>query len=179
MDAATVLLLAQLTGSNAPPQAATDPSGFNIGNVTAGTAITKAWPMLPGTPAAGTVYTLDTEFTGTWKSNALGYGVFIGSTFTQITPSVGAPSFSTEIVAGWLRLTVRVLSATTARVALSGAIGGSSSYTAAAENVAITPVSQTLTVAGGDTLSIGCYFGASTAGQGLATYGSTFTTVSG
>ena len=180
MDAAVAYLLASLTGNNTPPQVATDPSSYSSGNVTAATAVTKAWPALPGTPAAGTVYTLETEFTGTWQGNAMAFLVQAGSTWTQFAPSVGAPAFGgSAVVAGWLKLTVRVLTASTARFALAGAIGEtSSSYLPGGASIPLAPLSQTLAVAGGDTIALGVLFGAAAAGQGIATYGSHFTTIS-
>jgi hypothetical protein len=136
--------------------------------------------MAAGTPQAGTVYQLDCELTLTWEANALAFGVLIGGVFTQFIPSVGAPSFSAGAVLGaWLQLKVRVLSATQARFALVGAIGTESSYTPGTQQLSIVPVSQTLTIAAADTVSIACYFGASNASQGVATYGSTFTIING
>jgi hypothetical protein len=180
VDAATVLLLAQLTGANSPPSASTDPSGYNTGNVTSATAFTKAWAMLPGTPVAGTVYEITTEFTGTWEGNALAFGVLVNSTWTQFSPAVGAPSFgSAATVAGWLRLTVRVQNAATARFALAGAIAETaSSWTPGTGQVALAPLSQSLTVSAGATIALACLFGASSAGQGIASYGSALTVLS-
>lgn len=180
MDAATVLLLAQLTGANAPPTVETDPSGFNSGNVTAATAITKAWSMLPGTPVAGTVYRLRTEFTGTWEGNAMAFDVAVAGSWTQFSPAVAAGSFSNgAVIAGWLVLTVRVLTATTARFALAGAVSETAtSVSPGSGSAPLAPLSQTLAVAGGDTLALGVLFGASTSGQGIATYGSDFETAS-
>lgn len=171
-------LAALLTGGNAPPAVSTDPTEITASNPTAATAITKAWSMAAGTPQAGTVYEMSTELTLTWEANALAFGVLVGGTFAQFTPSVGAPSFSAGAVLGaWLELKVRVLSATQARFALMGAIGTESSYTPGTQQLSIVPVSQTLTIAAADTVSIACYFGASNSSQGAASYGSTWTTI--
>jgi hypothetical protein len=133
---------------------------------------------LPGTPQAGQMYRLEAEFTCTFEAIALAFGVLVGGTFTQMIPSVGAPAFSAgAVLGGWLELKVRVLSATQARFALMGAVGTQSSYTPGTQQLSITPVSQTLTIAAGDAVSIACYFGASNGAQGLGTYGSTWTTI--
>lgn len=181
MDSATAYLWASLTGGNAPPSVQTDPTSFSSGNVTTAAPITKAWGMVPGTPQAGQVYQLDTEFTGTWEGNAMAFNVQVGSTWAQFSPAVGAPSWSAStVIAGWLLLKVRILSATTARFALGGAIGETaSSYTPGTGSIALAPLSQTLTVAAGNTIALGVLFGASSAGQGLASYGSDFTTIGG
>ena len=179
MDAATLYLLASLTGANAPPAVQTDPSGYNTGNVTSATAITKAWSIAPGTPVAGAVYRLEVEFTGTWGANAMAVNVQVGGTWTQFAPSVGAPSWTSgTTIAGSLKMTARVLSSTTARIAVAGSIGETgSSYTPGTGSIALALLSQTLTIAAGDTLALGILFGASTAGQGIASYGSDFTTI--
>lgn len=179
MDSATAILLASLTGSNAPVACQTDTTGFSPGNVTSAAAITKAWPMLPGTPAAGTVYMLLTEFTGTWEGHALAWQVNINGAWTQLAPSVGATSWSAATaIAGYLALTVRVLSATTAQFFLGGAIGETgSSVLPGTSTIALTPLSQVLTVAAGDTLELGYLFGITGAGQGVTTFGSTFLTL--
>lgn len=179
MDSATVLLLASLTGGNAPVACSADPTSYNPGNVTTATAFTKFWTMLPGTPSAGTVYMISTEFTGTWQGNALAFAVDVAGTWTSMAPSVGTGAFSSgATIAGWLVLTVRVLSATTARFALAGAIGETaSSVTPGSGSVPLAPLSQTLTVAAADNIALGYLFGASSSGQGLATYGSTFLTI--
>jgi Protein of unknown function (DUF2793) len=180
VDSATVLLLASLTGANAPVACSADPTSYNPGNVTTATAFTKSWTMLPGTPSAGTVYQVTTEFTGTWQGNALAFAAGINGTWTQMNPSAGSGSFSSgATIAGWLALTVRVLSSSTARFALAGAIGETaSSVTPGSGTIALAPLSQTLAVAASDTLALGYLFGASSSGQGLATYGSTFLTIS-
>lgn len=175
-----LFLLASMTGPSAPAVVATDPTQITVSNPTSGTAIVKAWGMVPGTPVAGTVMSIDTELTGTWEGNALAIGVLINGTFTAFTPSVGASSWSAAaVIAGWLRLTVRVLTASTARFAIYGALGETAtSVTPGSGTVALTPVSQTLTVAASDTIALGCLFGASNGSQGVATYGSTFVTIS-
>jgi hypothetical protein len=179
VEAATAFLLASLTGGNAPASVQTDPTEITATNPTTATALTKAWSLLPGTPQAGTVYQMSTELTGTWEANALAFNVEVGGVWIQLNPSVGASSFSAGAVfAAWLNLTIRVLSATTARFALAGAIAETaSSWTASTGQVSICPLSQTLTIAGGDTIALGIYFGASTAGQAAASYGSTWTCI--
>ena len=174
-----LLLLASLTGGNAPPAVQTDPTSITVTNPTTATALTKLWTLLPGTPQAGTVYGLSCEFTGTWEGNALAFNIGIAGTFTQFNPAVGAPSFSAgAVIAEWLNLTVRVLSATTARFALAGAIAETaSSWTPSTGQIAIAELSQTLTIAAGNTIALGVLFGASTAGQAIASYGSTFLTI--
>lgn len=179
MDASTAYLLASLTGVNTPVASQSDATGFSPGNVTTATAMTKAWTMLPGTPAAGTVYHIITEFTGTFEANALAFDVQIGVTWTQFTPAVAASAWSAgQVIAGWLDLTVRVLTATTARVSLKGAISETTtSISSATFQGALAPVSQSLTIAAGTTLTLGYHFGAGNAAQGLATYGSDFITL--
>lgn len=170
--------MALLTGGNAPPAVQTDPTEITASNPVAATAITKSWSMAAGTPQAGTVYQLETEFTCTFEAIALAFGVMVGGTFTQMIPSVGAPAFSAgAVLGGWLELKIRVISASQARFALLGAVGTQSSYTPGTQQLSITPISQTLTIAAADTVSIGCYFGASNASQGIATYGSHFTVI--
>jgi hypothetical protein len=171
-----LLLLASLTGGNAPDICATDATSYSSGNVTTATAVTKAWPLLPGTPQAGTAYELKTEFSGTWEAVAMALNVQVNSTWTQLNPSVGAPSWGTStVIAGWLELAVRVQTATTARFALKGAIGETaSSYTPGSGSIALAPLSQALTIAAASTIALGVYFGSSAAGQGIATYGSTW-----
>jgi hypothetical protein len=171
-------LMALLTGGNAPPGVQTDPTEITATNPTTATAVTKLWTLLPGTPQAGTVYGLSCEFTGTWEANALAFNIGIAGSWTQFNPAVGAPSFSAgAVVAGWLNLKVRVLSPATARFALFGSIAETaSSVTPSTGQVDVTPLSQTLPIAAGDTIALGVLFGASTAGQALATYGSDWTT---
>jgi len=173
--------MALLTGGNAPASIQTDPTEITATNPTTATAITKNWTLLPGTPQAGTVYQLATELTGTGEGNALAFAVSIAGTWIQLNPAVGAPSFSAgAVIAAWLNLTIRVLSATTARFALAGAIAETaSSWTPSTGQIAICPLSQTLTIAAGDTIALGALFGASTAGQALASYGSHFVTING
>jgi len=179
VDSVAALLLASLTGANAPPSVQTDPTEITATNPTTATAVTKLWPLLPGTPQAGTTYQLTCEFTGTWEGNALAFNIGIAGSWTQFNPAVGAPSFSAgAVVAGWLNLKVRVLSASTARFALFGSIGETaSSVTPSTGEVGVTPLSQTLPIAAGNTIALGVLFGASTGGQALATYGSDFTIV--
>jgi hypothetical protein len=178
-SAIELYLMALLTGGNAPASIQTDPTEITATNPTTATAITKSWSLAAGTPQAGTVYGLSTELTGTWEANALAFNVGIAGTFTQLNPSVGAPAFSAGAVfAAWLNLTIRVLSATTARFALAGAIAETaSSWTASTGQVSICPLSQTLSIAAGDSIALGIYFGASTAGQAAASYGSTWTCI--
>jgi Protein of unknown function (DUF2793) len=178
-SAIELYLMALLTGGNAPSADQTDPTEITATNPTTATAVTKSWALASGTPQAGTVYRMSTELTGTWEANALAFAVSIGGTWTQFNPAVGAPSFSAgAVIAAWLNLTVRVLSATTARFALSGAIAETaSSWTASTGQVSICPLSQTLTIAAGDTIALGLLFGASTAGQAAASYGSTWTCI--
>lgn len=179
MEAATALLLAQLTGANAPPVTATDPSSYGNRNLTSPTALTKSWALLPTTPVPGTVYTLDTEFTATWGAEQLALGVLIAGTFSLFSPYVAASAFSdTEILAGWLRLTVRVQTSSTARFAIYGAIAQAQNSTVPGTGIMpVALLSYTLGIAAADTVAIGCYFGASNASQGISTYGSTFTTI--
>lgn len=179
-SAIELYLLGLLTGGNAPPAVQTDATNITQANPTAAAAITKSWGLLPGTPQAGQAYRMETELTLTWEANALAFGVLVGGTFTQFIPSVGAPSFSAGAVLGsWLELRVRVLSASQARFALFGAIGTQSSYTPGTQQLSIVPVSQTLTIAAANTVSIACYFGASNSSQGAASYGSTWTVING
>jgi len=170
-----------LTGGNAPVACQADPTEYSPGNVTAGTAFTKSWSMLPGTPVAGTVYQIDCELTATFEANALAFGVLINGTFTQMNPAISASAFSSgAVLAGWLSLRARVLSATTARVSLRGAVSETtSSVSPGSGSLAYAPLSQTLTVAAADTLAIGYLFGAGNASQGAASYGSTLLTVGG
>lgn len=179
MDAPVAYLLASLTGLNTPVASQTDATSYNPGNVTTATAVTKAWTMLPGTPAAGTCYHIIAEFTGTFEANALAFDVQVNSAWTQFTPAVAAAAWSSgTVIAGWLDLTVRILTATTARFALKGAIGETAtSISSATFQGPLTPVSQTLTIAAADTLALGYHFGASNAAQGIATYGSDFITL--
>jgi hypothetical protein len=175
-------LLAMLTGNNAPPLVATDPSVYNSGNVTAAAAITKAWPMLPGTPVAGTVYSLETEFSGVWGGNAFGFSVQVGTAaWMQFFPSVGSGSFaSAAAIGGAVKLTIRVLSASTARFAIAGTIAETaSSWTPSTGQLAMAQGSSTLAIAAGNTVALGCLFGALTTNQNVTTYGSTFTTIGG
>jgi hypothetical protein len=174
-------LLAMLTGNNAPALVATDPSVYNSGNVAAAAAITKAWPMLPGTPVAGTTYSLETEFSGTWGGNAFGFSVQVGTAaWMQFFPSVGAGSFTSgAAIGGWVKLVIRVLSASTARFALFGGIAETAnSWLPSTGQISMNQGSSTLAVAAGNTVALGCLFGASTSGQEITTYGSTWTTVS-
>jgi hypothetical protein len=172
-----LLLLASLSGPGTPVFAQTDPTAYSPGNVTSAAAITKSWGMLPGAPQAGQVYGIATEFTGTWQSEPLAFQVAVAGAWTQMNPSIGASAFAgAAVIAGWLALTVRVLSATTGRFALAGAIGAvSSAVTPGTETIGLAPLSQTLTIAASDTIALGYLFGSSAAGQGLQTYGSTFT----
>lgn len=184
MDSATAYLMASLTGENAPAQVSTDASSYSPGNITSAGAMTKSWPLLAGTPVAGTVYSLTTEFSGTWEANALAFAVGINNgsstTWTQMNPAVGSSAWAAStVIAGWLSLTVRVLTSTTARVALAGTVSETTtSITPSTGSCGLAPLSQTLTVGAGYTVALGYLFGASNAAQGLATYGSTFTQVS-
>ena len=174
-----LLLLASLTGANAPVACATDPTPFSAPNPVAAAALTKAWPLTPGTPQAGQVYQLATEITATFEANAMAFAVQIGGTFTQISPAVAATAYGAgTILAGWLVLTVRVLSATTARFALAGAVSETTtSVTPSTGSIALAPLSQTLGIAAGNTIALGVLFGASNAAQGAASYGSTFLSI--
>lgn len=178
MDPATVLLLAQLTGANTPPSVQADASTYASGNVTAATAVTKAWGLLPGTPAAGTVYTLETEFSGTWGTQALSFAVQAGATWTTFSPGIGGSSFSSgETIAGWARVTVRILSGTQAQVTVTGtAAQASAPVTPGFGNLVFAPASQQLTVAAGGTVALGVLFAASSSAQTVKTSGSTWTT---
>ena len=171
--------MALLTGGNAPASIQTDPTEITATNPTTATALTKSWSLASGTPQAGTAYQLSTELTGTAEGNAIAFAIAIAGTWTQFNPAVGAPSFSSgAVIAAWLNLTIRVLSATTARFALAGAIAETaSSWTPSTGQIAICPLSQTLTIAAGDTIALGILFGASTAGQAAASYGSTWITI--
>jgi hypothetical protein len=179
VEAGTAYLMAMLTGGNAPVACQTDPTSYTPGNVTAGTALTKAWPMLGSTPVAGTVYELSVDFTATFEGNAMAFGVFVNGAFTQMNPAVAATAFTAgTVLSGWLNLAVRVQSASTARFRLAGAVSETTvSVTPSTGSIAYSPLSQTLTVAAAYTVSIGALFGASTSGQGLATYGSYWTTL--
>lgn len=171
--------MASLTGGNAPVACGTDPTPFSAPNPTTATAITKAWALAPGTPQAGTVYQLDVEFTGTFEANAMAFQVNIGGVWTQMSPAVAATAWSAgTVIAGWLSLRIRVLSATQARFALAGAVSETAtSVTPSTGSAALAPLSQTLTIAAGSTITLGVLFGASNAAQGLASYGSHFLTV--
>lgn len=179
MDAPVAYLLASLTGTNTPVASQSDATSYSPGNVTTATAFTKSWTMLPGTPAAGTVYHIITEFTGTFEANALAFDVQIASTWTQFTPAIAAAAWSAgQVIAGWLDLTVRVLTASTARVSLKGAVSETTtSISSSTFQGPLAPVSQSLAIAAGNTLTLGYHFGASNAAQGLATYGSDFLTL--
>lgn len=162
-----------------PPSAVwTDVSSYSSGNVTAATAITKAWTALSSPPAAGTVYTLDTEFTGTYENNAFSFHALIGGTDHQFLPSVAAGSWSAgTAIGGWLRMTVRVTSPSACTLTLAGAVaetGTSYSPSTGGPPLATVPVTGAA-FAAGDSIQIGVLFGASTAGQNITTYGSTFT----
>lgn len=178
-SAIELLLLAGLTGGNAPASVQTDATNIVASNPTAATAITRTWGMLPGTPQAGQAYGLTAELTGTWEGNAMAFNIAIAGSWTQFSPAVAAGAFSSgAVIAGWLELTVRVLSANQARFALKGAVSETAtSVSPGSGSVALAPLSQTLTVAAGDTLALGVLFGASNGAQGIATYGSDFMTV--
>ena len=178
MEAATAFLLASLTGGNAPASVQTDTTNIVASNPITAAAITKAYSMAPGTPQAGQVYVLEADFTATWESNAMAFQVGIGSpaAWTQMSPAVAAGAFSGgAVLAGWLRLTIRVLSATQARFALAGAVSETvTSVSPGSGSAPLSPLSQTLTVAAGDAIGLGVLFGASSGPQGLGTYGSTW-----
>jgi hypothetical protein len=178
-SALELFLMANLTGGNTPVGCDTDPTSYTVGNVTAMAAITKSWPMLPGTPVAGTVYMLATEFTGTSEESAQAFGVAINGAWTQFNPAVAANVFAAnQVVAGWLQMIVRVLSPSTARFALMGGISETTqSVTTLSGSIAMSPLSQTLTISAGATIALGTLYGASSAGQGTATYGSHWLTI--
>lgn len=179
MDAATALLLASLTGGNAPPAARADPTLYAVGDVTAGTAVTKAWPMLPGTPQAGTVYVLEAEFTATWGAQEMGFGWFTSGSWTQASPWVAGAAYGTSATLdGRLRLVVRVLSSSTARFSLTLVLTDfRNSLSPGTGTMAVALESYTKTVAAGDTLALGAGWGASAAQQGMTAYGSSFITI--
>lgn len=176
-----LLLLAQLSGPGIPAFAQTDASTIAPGNVTTAMALTKQWSALPGTPTSPQAYELATEFNGTWGAEQLRlYGDIAGtSTLLATIGAVFASGASSgDSVNGWLRLTVRVASATTCRLHLAGAINDNTlnSGVIDATGAPITgTVATGIAFAASDTIAISHEFAASSAGQGLTTYGSTFT----
>lgn len=168
-----LLLLAALSGTNAPALALTDGTTYNSGNVTTYTQISKAWPLLPGAPVAGTVYVIETEYTGVVEGNAWGFGVEVNGSYTGMTPNIGAGAFSAgTAIGGWLRLAVRVASATSATAQLSGSVGETATSVTSASTIALSSGSKTLTLAAGYSFTLGVSFGASTSGQTVGTWGS-------
>jgi hypothetical protein len=182
-SALELFLMANLTGGNTPVGCDTDPTSYTPGNVTAATALSKTWTFLPGTPVAGTVYQLDTELTATLEGNAMAFAVALnngsGVNWTQMNPALSASAYTSgTVIGGWLSLRIRVLSPTTARFALCGALSETTvSVSPTVGSTALAPLSQTLTVAAGTAVTLGVLFGASTSGQGAASYGSSWLTL--
>lgn len=177
-----LLLLAQLSGPGTPAFAQTDASTIAPGNVTAATALTKQWTALPGTPAVPQAYEVYTEFNGTWGGTALNlYGDIAGTaTLLATVGAVFAPSVvSGNSVNGWLRLMVRVASATTCRLHIAGSINDQSLNSGVVTNGTGCAISGTVATgvafAAADTIAIAYAFSSSVTGQSMTTYGSTFT----
>lgn len=179
-----LLLLAQLSGPGAPVSAQADASGIAPGNVTTATAVTRQWAALPGTPAAPQAYEVFTEFNGVWGGQQLHlYGSIAGA--STLLASLGAlfvPSAASgDNVNGWLRLTVRVASATACRLHLAGSINDQSLNSGVVTNGTACAISGTVATgiafAAADTIAISYAFAASVSGQSISTYGSTFTQV--
>ena len=172
-----LLLLALLSGPGQPPMVQTDATTYASGNVTTATAVTQAWPALPGTPAAGAVYTVETAFTGTWEGNSLGFSADIGGTWYSFAPNIASGAFSSAAaVAGWLKLTVRVTSATACKISLAGAIGETASAVSPGSGaVPVASSAASVTFGASDAIGLGVAFGSGSAGQGITCYGSTFT----
>jgi hypothetical protein len=177
-----LLLLAQLSGPGTPVFAQADASGIAPGNVTTATAVTRQWAALPGTPAAPQAYEVYTEFNGTWGAQQLHLYADIAGTATLLA-SLGAlfvPSAASgDNVNGWLKLTVRVASATACRLHLAGSINDQTLNGGVVTNGTACPISSTVTTGiafgSADTIAISYAFAASVTGQSISTYGSTFT----
>jgi hypothetical protein len=177
-----LLLLAQLSGPGTPVFAQTDASGIAPGNVTTATALTRQWTVLPGTPASPQAYELYTEFNGTWGGERLELFADIAGTSTLLAQvgAIFAPSVASgDSVNGWLRLMVRVASATACRLHMAGSINDNSLNSGVVTNGTGCPISGTVTTgiafAGADTIAISHAFSSSSSSQGLTTFGSTFT----
>lgn len=177
-----LLLLAQQSGPGSAGLASTDISAIPSGNVTAATAVTKLWPALPGTPTAGQAYELATEFNGVFGNQLLTFYADIAGTFTSMAAVGAAFGSSGDVINGWLRLTVRVLTATTCRLQLAGAMvdttanGGHILSGSGGNAVPISSAVQFgIAFAASDTIGIGVAFGTSVSGQTVETFGSTFT----
>jgi hypothetical protein len=172
-----LLLLAQMSGPGSPVLAQAASATIPSGNATAATLVTQAWTALPGTPAVGTVYTVETEFGGAWEGNSLALAACIAGTYYQFTPDIGSGAFSAgAALAGWLRLTVRVTAASACKISMAGAIVATTTGLAPGSgSVAIATTPSTEPFAGADTIGIGVLFGASNSSQTIICYGSTFT----
>jgi hypothetical protein len=153
----------------------------NTGNVTVKTDITTGYTL--NSAVVGTVAEVATDFNGVWGGQLLTFYADINGTFTQVGLPVGAVFgsgvASGDAVAGWGRMVFRVVSATTVRVHLEGAIFDSTQNsghisTSTQVNLGGTDVTG-VTFAAGDTLAIAIAFGGSTAGQTIITEGSDFT----
>lgn len=172
-----LLLLAQ-QAAFPPVVAFTDVSAITVTNQTSATAITKLYTVPPATPAAGTVYTLEAEFGGSWGAVAMTIWADISGTFTQLAIVSGTIGSSAQSVGGSMRLDVRVTSSTACKLGLSGEIQNISAnaditFTNAAPLTSAGLSSATF--AGGDTIGLAVSFASSVSGQHIVTGGSTFT----
>lgn len=179
-----LLLLAQSSGPGSAPMISTDESSIPSGNVTSATAITKLWPALPGTPAAGQVYELATEFNGVFGGVVTTFYAGIAGSFTSMAAIGGTFGASGDVINGWLKLTVRVLTATTCRLHLAGSMvdtSANSGHILTGSSGNAVPISSAvafgITFAASDTIAVGVAFASSAAAQTIETFGSTFTRV--
>jgi hypothetical protein len=180
---ATEILLLALRASYPPAAAWCDTTTIPSGNVTVPTAITRAWPSLGTVPQAGTCYTLKAWFGGVWGGQLLTFYADIGGTATSLCTVGAALGSLGDDVNGWAEIEVEIASASTCRLAVTGAITNdalNSGHLLSNSGTPLTCAPVTgVTFAAGDTLAIAVAFGSSASGQTIQAQGSRFTITGG
>jgi hypothetical protein len=100
-------LLALLTaGGWHADRSQTDLTTNMLGNSTTAADLTAAWTVPAYDASAGTVYTIEVPFTGTWESEILDVGLSLNGTFHNIVPIGGAFTVAGDGIAGIIRCRV-------------------------------------------------------------------------
>jgi hypothetical protein len=163
----------------------TDPNTFSITSTTL-TALTKTYVADKvysnnGGALIGTAYTVKTWFNGRWAGQAFQVFVHVGPTNTHMVDIAGAfvPGIAAgDTVSGWLELSAIMVTATTARCQVTGAIMDNTIAGGASNVTGCTVSSQATTLAFDPTtngsLGITGQWLAAGTGQIFASQGSTF-----
>lgn len=173
-----LLLLAQQSAFP-PPAVWTDLTTVTATNNTAAAAVTKAWPALPGTPTAGTVYQVEADFGGSFGAVAMGVYVGIAGTYTKLATVDATFGTINQSIGGTFSVTVRVTSSGLCSASLGGNIQNLSAnlhITGSGNVVPLTSagIVSSIAIASGNSITIGVNFASSVSGQHVACGGSTF-----